>query len=170
MSAGNSQRISSTVSECQEELNNAIVPLSMTCRRAKPRPSSLPKQQTYSTATVREWECRPSHVPTMENGLDVPIFLPDNRLRQRSLEAYATKTQKRRRHDQNNTTVHSFRSTRPPLIKSRADVSDSISPPHGTPNTAASVLRRKLCTSQVHPRWTTDVGPPFSCPTIVYGF
>ena len=85
VSAGNSQRNSSTVSECQEELNNAIVPLPMTCRRAKPRPSSLPKHSTYSTATVCEWERRPFHVPpTMENGIDAPIFLPDNGLRQRS--------------------------------------------------------------------------------------
>jgi hypothetical protein len=53
VSAGNSQRNSLAVSECQEELNDAIIPLSTTRRRAENRASEPHETPNiYSPSTV----------------------------------------------------------------------------------------------------------------------
>jgi hypothetical protein len=81
VSAGNSQRNSSAVSECQEELSNTIILLSTTRRRVENQPSNLTKHQHYSPS-IRKGMMPPFVcTPTMENGLGHSIFLPDNSLR-----------------------------------------------------------------------------------------
>ena len=63
VSAGNSQRNSFSVSECQEELNNAIIPLSTT-RPTSRKPSLRTSRNTkhYSPSTV-EGVAPLSHTP-----------------------------------------------------------------------------------------------------------
>lgn len=59
--AGNSQRNNLAVSECQEELNNATVPLFTTRRRAENRVSE-PHEAPNITAPVHRGSRPPSHV------------------------------------------------------------------------------------------------------------
>ena len=61
VSAGNSQRNSPAVSECQEELNNAII-LSSTTRRSRRKPPSAPHETPNIQPQYAGREWRPFHV------------------------------------------------------------------------------------------------------------
>ena len=77
---GKSQRNSSAVSECQEELSNTIILLSTSRPHVKNQPSKLTKHQHYRPSTRKRMMSSFDYTPMIENGLGDSILLPDNSL------------------------------------------------------------------------------------------
>jgi hypothetical protein len=183
VSAGNSQRNSPAVSECQEELNNAVI-LSRTTRPSPETSPSAPHEtpNIQYQYTGREW--RPFHVRPRWRMNWSSILLPD-----RSLRCQRVKVARRRggvnlRHIINTTSL------RPPTSQNtshhaehRTHLQTRPSPPLTTrrhvENHLPSLTKHPTCSTSTREGsgapfmyalgWKMDFGTPSSCPTIVYG-
>lgn len=109
VSAGNSQRNRSAASECQEELDNAVIPLRTTRRSPENRPLHLTKYSTCSTST-RKGIASLSCTPTIENGLESPVSLPDRSLRRQRMKDTRRRGEVNKRQMINTTSLRSPRS------------------------------------------------------------
>jgi hypothetical protein len=169
VSAGNSQRNSPAVSECQEELNNAVI-LSRTTRPSPETSPSAPHEtpNIQYQYTGREW--RPFHVRPRWRMNWSSILLPD-----RSLRCQRVKVARRRggvnlRHIINTTSLRTphitehFSSRRTQNTSSNASISSindastrrkSPSEPHETPNMQYQYARREWRPFHVRP-WMED--------------
>ena len=104
VSAGNSQRNSRAVSECQEELNNAVILSSTTRRSPENHPLHLTKHPTsQSQYAGREW--RPFHVRPRRRTDWSLVLLPDRSLRCQSVKNTRRRGGVNKRHITNTTSL-----------------------------------------------------------------
>ncbi|KAL2788483.1 hypothetical protein BJX66DRAFT_308640 [Aspergillus keveii] len=81
--AGNSQRNSLAVSECQEELNNAIFPLFHDAPTRRKPSLRISRNAKHHRTSTREEAVRASHTyaPRRRTELVTPFIPPENHLR-----------------------------------------------------------------------------------------